>query len=244
MRLHPHSIASSNLLAFHRLQEFICKRVGIVYVDIDGCLGPHTEHVRVLAYAGMLEKYTGEKQDLTEVAKLSGPPVDIRLGEFQKKFKDEYGIDIDFETLKKEHHDLYLGRIIKENQKPNPHIVKALEIAKKKSVPCVIVSNGTEEGIRKLLEHWGLREYFGEEIYAYDSARRVDRAGRLVADKTVFTKQLAESRGLSMRDMVAFEDTEGTLSKLENLGAQGVYIFNRHNRRAAKKKRITFTCAR
>ncbi len=222
-----------NSAQFRKLKRFICERARVLYVDLDGCLGPDTEHVRAQAYAEMLNKYSKRHYSYEEASAFSGPPVDKTLEKFVEIFKQEGNenwetLKPSFKQLKSEHHEMYLSRIISENQRPNPKVVKAIKVADKKGIPSLIVSNGTDEGIVRLLAHWKLGQYFnndmsigaykGGKILAYDSENMIDENGNrcrnrvnekneLEPDKTKFMKFLMKKLGHSMTDLAALEDS-------------------------------------
>ncbi|MDD3030029.1 MAG: hypothetical protein PHS57_07100 [Alphaproteobacteria bacterium] len=218
----------------------------------------------------MLNLYAEDSYDYATASAFSGPPVDLTLAEFIKIFEANGNQKWretcpTFEQLKAMHHEMYLDRIIAERQTPNPLIVEAIKKANDKGIPCIIVSNGTDEGIRKLLNYWKLDSYFGGEmtlgtytggkIFAYDSKNKIAENGTRVfnrlnehgereADKTKYMASFVKQLGLTMADVIAFEDSEGTCGRMVEAGAYCIYISNGHNRpNPPVKKSAVFSLA-
>jgi phosphoglycolate phosphatase-like HAD superfamily hydrolase len=200
---------------------------GIIYVDVDGCLMPESEHARAEAYAVLLKRATGKEQDVAAVHdEWAGPAVDITIS----KIKEKYNLPESLEELLKEHDKLYFDRV--REQTPNPYILEILDIAKEEGIPCIFLSNGRDNGIRSIFKHFGI-EGFDDCIYAYDSEKRkID--GQRVPDKVEYFAYYANLKGISLDKALAIEDNAKTAEKLGNLktdqgGVKVLYVFNGHN---------------
>jgi len=258
-----------NIEEFKRIEKFLLEHAKVLYVDLDGCLSLHTEHVRAWAYQQTLNKYSNQVYTYEEAATFSGQPVDITLSEFMMIFERDGNQKWDeikpgFDDLKAEHHGLYLGKIFEEDQTTNPWVVQAIGIMEQRGLPCIIVSNGTDEGIRKLLTHWNLwdpfkgdmniGDYSGGKIFAYDSqdmigadgSRCANRAldnGKLEPDKIKFMEHLMKKLGHEITELAIFEDSFAAFIGFDEVGAFSVYVLNGHNRPNTTGKGFTLDCS-